>query len=214
MAVIIKLKRSTTADSVPTTSDLADGEVAINVADKKLYINNSGTIVEVANNIGSGDTLTVGDLSVTGDTDLGNATADTITFNGRIDSHMVPSANNTYDLGTSALRWRTAYLAASTLDLGVATISSDGSGTISIAATGAVLPVGSLVGSNAIAQASTTTGRPVRDVPFYTNAGGLGSAAATFVFKATGANDIEFDNFYFGSGQQITDATTRSQFIF
>jgi hypothetical protein len=45
----IKLKRSTTAAVVPTTSNLVDGEVAVNIADRKIYVNNSGTIVEVAN---------------------------------------------------------------------------------------------------------------------------------------------------------------------
>ena len=45
----IKLKRSTTATVVPTTSNLTDGEVALNIADRKLYVNNAGTIVEVAN---------------------------------------------------------------------------------------------------------------------------------------------------------------------
>jgi len=38
VATVIKLKRSTTASSVPTTSNLADGEVAVNITDKK-YIN-------------------------------------------------------------------------------------------------------------------------------------------------------------------------------
>ena len=37
MATRIKLKRSTTASAVPTTSNLEDGEVALNIADKKLY---------------------------------------------------------------------------------------------------------------------------------------------------------------------------------
>ena len=37
MATVIKLKRSTVAARVPTTSDLADGEVGINIADKKIY---------------------------------------------------------------------------------------------------------------------------------------------------------------------------------
>ena len=41
MATVIKLKRSTSADSVPTTSDLTDGEVAVNIADKKIYIRHS-----------------------------------------------------------------------------------------------------------------------------------------------------------------------------
>ena len=50
MATIIKLKRSTTASSVPTTSNLADGEVAVNITDKKIYQRNGNDIVEIANN--------------------------------------------------------------------------------------------------------------------------------------------------------------------
>ena len=49
MATRIKLKRSTTAASVPTTSNLEDGEVALNIADRKLYARNGSNIIEVAN---------------------------------------------------------------------------------------------------------------------------------------------------------------------
>ena len=49
MATRIKLKRSTTAATVPTTSNLDDGEVALNIADRKLYARNGGNIIEVAN---------------------------------------------------------------------------------------------------------------------------------------------------------------------
>ena len=49
MATRIKLKRSTTAAAVPTTSNLEDGEVALNIADKKLYARNGTNIIEVAN---------------------------------------------------------------------------------------------------------------------------------------------------------------------
>ena len=50
MATVIELKKSETSSSVPTTSDLAAGEVAVNTADKKIYIRDSGNnIVEVAN---------------------------------------------------------------------------------------------------------------------------------------------------------------------
>ena len=48
-ATRIKLKRSTTASVLPTTSNLADGEVAVNVADRKIFVRNGQTIVEVAN---------------------------------------------------------------------------------------------------------------------------------------------------------------------
>ena len=49
MATRIKLKRSTTAAAVPTTSNLVDGEIALNIADKKLYARNGSNIIEVAN---------------------------------------------------------------------------------------------------------------------------------------------------------------------
>jgi hypothetical protein len=49
MATRIKLKRSTTAAAVPTTSNLLDGEVAVNIADKKIYVRDGSNIIEVAN---------------------------------------------------------------------------------------------------------------------------------------------------------------------
>ena len=50
MATVIKLKKSETASSVPTTSILAAGEVAVNTADQKIYVRDSSSnIVEVAN---------------------------------------------------------------------------------------------------------------------------------------------------------------------
>ena len=50
MATVIKLKKSETASSVPTTSNLVQGEVAINTADQKIYVrDSSNNIVTVAN---------------------------------------------------------------------------------------------------------------------------------------------------------------------
>lgn len=49
MATRIKLKSSVTPQAVPTTSNIEDREVALNIADQKLYVNDNGTIVEVAN---------------------------------------------------------------------------------------------------------------------------------------------------------------------
>ena len=74
MATIIKLKRSTTASSVPTTSNLADGEVAVNITDKKIYQRNGNDIVEIANNSSlssiSSDLLP----NTTGNIDIGSIT--------------------------------------------------------------------------------------------------------------------------------------------
>ena len=63
MATVIKLKKSETASSVPTTSNLVQGEVAINTADQALYVrDSSNNIVEVANkgeNLGTVLAMTV-----------------------------------------------------------------------------------------------------------------------------------------------------------
>ena len=55
--------------------------------------------------------LTVtGNAVVNGDTDLGNAAADTITALGRFDSDLIPSTGNTRDLGTNSNQWKDLYV--------------------------------------------------------------------------------------------------------
>ena len=58
MAQIIRLKRSTTPGSVPTTGDLSIGELAINVSDGKVFLRRSGslgdTVQELIGNVYTG----------------------------------------------------------------------------------------------------------------------------------------------------------------
>lgn len=117
-----------------------------------------------------------------------------------IGESIVPDANETYDLGTSSLRWRDIYLSGNTIDLNGATISADGTGTIQISASGATLPEGSKVGTKILATAGDD-GVVERDVGFFTAAGGLLTAAATFTFKG----DIErkFTGFTLANGRSI-----------
>ena len=49
-------------------------------------------------------------LVASGNVDLGDATSDTITATGRFDSNLVPSADGTYDLGSSSLEWNDLYI--------------------------------------------------------------------------------------------------------
>lgn len=51
MTTTVKLKRSETGSSVPSTSDLSVGEVALNTADQRIYVKDSGNNVKL---IGSG----------------------------------------------------------------------------------------------------------------------------------------------------------------
>lgn len=164
MSTVIKLKRTTTASAVPTTSDLEDGEIAVNITDKKVFIRNGGSIVTVANFNDSAVDLT------------------------SIGSNLLPSTTTTFDLGSSLKRWRDLYLSGNTIDLNGATISSDGTGTISISASGATLPLNSNVQvSGAVTKTialAGADGSPVQAVPFFSNSGGLASQNTKLDFKA------------------------------
>jgi hypothetical protein len=50
-----------------------------------------------------------GSVVIAGSTTLGDASGDNITFNGSAASHLIPNANNTFDLGSPSLRWRNMY---------------------------------------------------------------------------------------------------------
>ena len=165
MATVIKLKRSTTASAVPTTGDLADGEVAVNVTDKIVYMRNGGSVVTVAN-FNDGSSV---DLS-------------------SVDEDILPDATNTRNLGSTDKRWAELYLSGSTINLGGSTISSDGTGTINISANGATLPLNSNVevvdGVTKTLALAGEDGSPVQAVPFFTKALGLNTQATKLDFKA------------------------------
>ena len=186
MPLKIKLKKFTDASGNPTTAQLEDGEVGINPVQQKVFVNNSGTIVELA---GSQDL----DLSA-------------------VAQSILPSANNTFDLGSSTKRWKDIYLSSNSIDLAGATISSDGTGAIQIAATGATLPEGSKAGTNKIAVAVTGSGGAEQNaivVPFFSSAGGLSTANANFNFNATVDEKFVFTGsktFKLADGSNLADS--------
>jgi hypothetical protein len=128
----------------------------------------------------------------------GTGTTKTITVGGAdfsaVGEHLLPTANITYDLGSTSRRWRDLYLSGNTIDLAGSTISSDGTGTISISADGVNLPAGSKSGGNAMAITSTSGGvnQAIVLVPFFSAAGGLSTANATFEFNGTVENKPVF----------------------
>ena len=86
MATVIKLKRGT---STPTTSDIVSGEVAIDTSAKKFYINDSGTIKEIAGGTSGGDSSSPlsGDVrAYTGD---GSTTGFTVTSGADVENVLV-----------------------------------------------------------------------------------------------------------------------------
>ena len=131
-----------------------------------------------------------------------------------INSDFLPSQTNTYNLGSASRRWKDIFLSSNSINLDGATISSDGTGAIAIAASGATLPTGSKTeDGNALAVMSVdSTGaisKPIRRVDFFSAAGGLDTANATFEFSAEVADRYAFtdsNTFTLANGSALTDA--------
>ncbi len=112
-----------------------------------------------------------------------------------IAGNLIPSQDGVFQLGSSTRRWQTLFVSAETIDLGGATISSDGTGTISIAATGAVLPTGSKVQDQTIqlqGKTSATSKRPIEIVPVYVN-DGSSTFTDTQLLARTADLELEFN---------------------
>ena len=168
----------------PTTSDLESGEVAINTSNNQLYANLSGTIVSLGSNL---------DLSA-------------------VDQDIIPDGDGTRNLGSSSKRFAELFLTGQTINLGGATIDSDGTGTVSVSATGVTLPSGSKAGDNklaVVAQGSGGTEQAAQVVNFFSAAGGLSSANTQFNFNATVDNKFVFTgdkSFTLSDGTSLTDS--------
>jgi hypothetical protein len=103
MATTIVTKNSATAGSAPSAGALSQGELAVNVADKRLFTKDSGgSVVEVGTNPGGAVTFTAGSASApaittTGDTNTGIffPAADTIAFSeGGTEAMRIDSSGN------------------------------------------------------------------------------------------------------------------------
>jgi len=98
MATKIVTKNSSTASAVPTASDLVQGELAVNVADKRLFTeDNAGAIVELGTNP---TTLTVtGEITANGGIALGDG--DVATFGDSDDLSIFHAGGTTYLTNTT-----------------------------------------------------------------------------------------------------------------
>jgi len=74
-----------------------------------------------------------GFVDLTGNIVIGTSVSDNISINSTLTGNLLPTLNVTYDLGSPTRRWKDLYLSGSTLNLGGATIKTDGtSGAIAL----------------------------------------------------------------------------------
>ena len=199
--------------TAPSNADLelvtaGTGNIKLNdisIADNEISTNRSNDNLRLIAN-GTGAVVIEG-LKIQGTTISTDSSADI-----EITGNLIPSQTGVFQLGSSTRRWQTVYVAAETIDLGGATIKSDGSGALTIAATGATLPTGSKVGTNGISLTGSKDGtlaRPVQNVGLFVNDGSstltdaqilATTAALTLEFNAT----VEDVPVYTGAGQTFT----------
>lgn len=170
---------ATSEGSTPTIAVVAGSGIASNstgvhvVAGTGVVSNATG--VHIGQAVGTTDNVTFNDVAVNGNTVLGSDTSDVVTFTGRVNTSIVPAANVTYDLGSTALRWKDLYLSGSSIILGDATISST-SGTLS---------TGNTSTSDLSVTGNTTLGSDGSDVVLFNAVVGsniMPSANATYSF--------------------------------
>ena len=71
----------------------------------------SGALYVSGNIYQTGSFYTQGDIILSGSINIGNSlTGDTINFGGEVNSHIIPTTNNTYDLGTTTKAWKDLYV--------------------------------------------------------------------------------------------------------
>lgn len=108
MSIEVKLRRGTSTEHSSFTG--ANGEITIDTTIKTLRVH---------------DGVTAGGVRIAKFSDLANAAN-----LENISTHLIPSANVTFDIGTPDLAWRDLYLSGNTITLGNGTISTDTGGSI------------------------------------------------------------------------------------
>ena len=132
MPTILQLRRGTTTEHASFTG--AEGEVTVNTTKDALVVHDGSTQ--------GGFEMALADLSNT-NAAIGQAVATsdsptfaglTLTGNQEITGNIVPSADVTYDLGSSTKQWRDIYVGPGSLYVNGQQVVSDNSGTITISA--------------------------------------------------------------------------------
>ena len=97
-----------TNNSITATN--ANGNVSFTATGTGQVISNSNMLV-------NGDLHATGTITADGNIALGNQTTDTVSFTGEVNSNILPSATNTYNLGSSTgpLYWNNVYATTATI---------------------------------------------------------------------------------------------------
>ena len=127
----------------------------------------------------TGNQTNTGNLTVNGNTTLGNAASDTVTVTADVASNLIPSVDNTYDLGASGSEWKDLYIDG-TANIDTGSIDTANVGTLAVSGNstlqGNLTVNGSITGSGSIVATTAATLETARTITI----AGITSGAANF----------------------------------
>ena len=170
------------------------------------------------------DGLFTGDLKVDGNAILGDNTSDTVTFNARISSSLIPSTDNSYDLGSSGLKWGSLWLGSNLQVDGNTILGDNAANTLALNArvSTSVVPVltnsydlgssglkwGSLwLGSNLQVDGNTALGDSSADLIYFTARAASSLIPSTDNSYDLGSLGLRWGSLWLGSNLQVDGNT-------
>jgi len=168
-----------------------------------ILVSINGTVQQASGYTVVGDQITFAEVPLTTDAiEIRYLTAGVATApftGGNVSGNLIPSANVTYDLGSTAYRWRDLWLSGNTLHLGSANITAT-SNTIVFATPGGTFTVNSnssVTGANVSSNLNITSGTGI-----YTTISGAGGTVYAYQFDGStqGVRLPTTTNLDFGSG--------------
>lgn len=164
----------------------------------------NATGVHIGQAVGTTSAVTFQDLTVNGNTVLGDATTDRIAINGYVNTAIVPDANNTRDLGTTALRWNNIFgkdITANTLSIGADVTVS---GNLVVSGDLVTLNVSTLTVEDPLIELARLNAADILDIGFY----GLYVETATNKYTGLFRDASDSDKFKLFNGLTVAPTTT------
>ena len=192
--------------SSATVSDLTAGRVVLAGTNGAIEDNSNltfdGTTLDITGNIDVS-----GDVTIGGNIQIGDADTDAITVAADFESHLIPNADETYDLGSATKKWRNLYVAGQTIHLGGIQLKEENGGFKVVDASGNEMDItgGTIFADRLIGEDLTIDGNKIQTTltnsPVEIVAAGTGTVELLSDTNITGAATVS-------TTLDVTDATT------
>lgn len=164
----------------------------------------NATGVHIGQAVETTSAVTFENLTINGNTVLGNATADRVAINGYVNTAIIPDANNTRDLGATGLRWNNIFakdITANTLTIGADVTVS---GNLVVSGDLVTLNVSTLSVEDPLIELARLNAADTIDIGFY----GLYVETATNKYSGLFRDASDSDKYKLFNGLQIAPTTT------